>query len=81
MQRYLSENFYVFTRGDVVIALTNSWNGQGDKVYLPDHQDGTVLCDALGSGDCQTVSGNSIEIYLNDHESKVFVPESRTPTQ
>jgi alpha-amylase len=76
VQRYAADNFYAFSRGNVLVCLTNS-GGSAVTVavsYLP-FSEGTTVCDALGSSDCQTVTKTGITVTLTNGLPKIYVPK------
>lgn len=74
VERYVDTHFYAFTRGDVLVAVTNSHDSQSYSIDFHEFSEGTLLCNQLKDSDCVSVDGGSIKINLNDHESKVYVP-------
>lgn len=77
IERWCDDTFYAFTRGDVLIALTNDDSGaqQHREITYHPYKAGQKLCNVLFTGDCVTVSAsNSIGVYLDHGEAKVFVP-------
>lgn len=81
VERYVDTHFYAFTRGDVLIAVTNSHDSQSYPIDYHEFSEGTTLCNVLNEGDCVTVEGGKIQINMNDHESKVYVPSSSLVTE
>jgi alpha-amylase len=78
IERYVSNNFYAFSRGNVFIATTNAGSGvyqiQYTITYHP-YKDGTILCNVLYPSDCITVNNGHFDIELIHGESKVFYPK------
>lgn len=76
VQRYSSENFYSFSRGDLLVCLTNA-GGDGVSVtisYLPaSYSEGTTICNALSAGDCTTVSNGKINVVMTGGLPKVYI--------
>ena len=77
VQRYSTSNFYAFTRGNVLVCLTN--NGGSSTVtytltYLP-YTVGQTICNALSSSDCLTVTSAGITVSLTSGLPKVYVPK------
>jgi len=75
IQRYSSDHFYSFSRGNVLVCLTNS-NGQNPDVavkmtYLP-WSEGATACNIADSSDCVTVSTGSVTITLQKGLPKVY---------
>ena len=73
IQRYSDDNFYAFTRGDVLACFTNT-NSLTRYITYHSFSDGDKLCNVLYDGDCVTVSGGSITINMGDYP-KVYVKQ------
>lgn len=81
VERYIDDNFYAFSRGDVLVALTNTGANVVRKVtYLP-YNEGQTVCNIFNPSDCLTVNGGSITIDLTGYLSKVYVPSQFTQTE
>lgn len=75
VERYAATNFYSYSRGKFLVALTNSTNQQHYKVTSHPFTEGETVCNIFyPTTDCQTVSGG-VDIYLNNSESKIYVPK------
>lgn len=79
LERYADDQFYAFTRGQVFIALTNvgsssSINLRRQITYHP-YSVGTTLCNLFFPTDCIPVTSSGFTVYLNNGESKIFVPQ------
>ena len=72
-QRYANDNFYAFTRGNVLACFTNVQSSQYTITYH-DFKDGDKLCNVLYDGDCVTVSGGAININMGDYP-KLYVKQ------
>jgi len=72
-QRYANDNFYAFTRGNVLACFTNVQSSQYSITYH-DFKEGDKLCNALYDGDCVTVSGGKININMGDYP-KLYVKQ------
>lgn len=77
VQRYASDNFYAFSRGSVLICLSNT-GGSTQTVslsYLPTtYVDGTVVCNAIGDvNDCATVTGGQLTVTLTGGLPKIYM--------
>ena len=73
VQRYADNYFYAYTRGNVLIAVSNVMSLQRSITYHP-YSEGDKLCNKLKDGDCVTVTGG--EIYINmEGEPKIYVKE------
>jgi len=77
IQRYADDRFYAFTRGKILVCLTNGGSNAGTLnrsiTYHP-YTDGTKLCNLFYPSDCVTVTKGAIPITLLHGESKVFYP-------
>ena len=73
VQRYADDNFYAFTRGDVLACFTNT-NSLQRSITYHEFSEGTMLCNVLYDGDCVTVSGGAITINMGDYP-KVYVKQ------
>jgi alpha-amylase len=76
-EKYVTDNFYAFARGDFFVALTNTHNTQDIAVPNAPWSDGTEVCNIFyPDQDCQTIQGGTINVHLQDGESKIFIPKS-----
>ena len=66
VQRYADENFYAFTRGNVLACFTNVKSCKRTITYH-EFKNGDKLCNVLYSGDCVTVSNGKINIGMGDY--------------
>lgn len=74
IERYVDDNFYAYSRGDALIALTNSGNQVDiDVTYLP-YKEGQTVCNVFYSSDCAKVENGSLHVTLKGGESKIYVP-------
>jgi alpha-amylase len=79
VQRYSTTNFYAFTRGTALVALTNV-GSQGQPVtetisYQP-YKNGTKLCDQLNTANCVVVQNGKFQVTLTSGMCAVFTPQS-----
>ena len=78
VQRYASDNFYAFSRGSVLVCLTNT-GGSSVSIgitYLPStYTEGTTVCNVLDTSDCATVSGGKLQVTMTNGLPKVYVPK------
>jgi alpha-amylase len=77
VERFVDDNFYAFTRGQLFIATTNV-GSQGNQItrqitYHP-YSVGTRLCNLFWAGDCVSVTADGFTVVLNSGESKIFIP-------
>ena len=73
VQRYADDNFYAFTRGDILACFTNT-NSLTRYITYHSFKDGDKLCNVLYYDDCVTVSGGTITILMGDYP-KVYVKQ------
>lgn len=76
-ERYVTDNFYAFQRGEFLVATTNTGNQQQVTVPNTAFADGTEVCNIFNDSDCQTVSNKSVNVTLQNGESKIYVPKSK----
>jgi alpha-amylase len=76
VQRYSTNNFYAFSRGNVLVCLTNSGGSAVTYTlsYLP-YTVGQVVCNSLNSNDCLTVTSSGITVTLEYGLPKVYIPK------
>lgn len=76
-EQYVMDNFYCFSRGEFLVALTNSHDQVQYTVPNTPFADGTEVCNIFyPDSDCQTVQNKSVNIALQNGESKIYVPKS-----
>ena len=73
VQRYADNYFYAYTRGNVLIAVSNVMSLQRSISYHL-YSEGDKLCNKLKDGDCVTVTGGVIYINM-EGEPKIYVKE------
>ena len=73
VQRYADDNFYAFTRGNVLACFTNVKSCQRTIDYHS-FNNGDKLCNVLYNGDCVTVTNKKININMGDYP-KVYVKQ------
>ena len=73
VQRYADDYFYAYTRGNILIAVSNVINLQRTISYHS-FSEGDILCNKLKDKDCVTVTEGKINIYM-DGEPKIYVKE------
>ena len=73
VQRYVDNNFYAYTRGNVLIAVSNVMNLNRIISNHP-YNEGDILCNKLINGDCIIVKEGKINVHL-DGEPKIYVKE------
>lgn len=76
-EKYVADNFYAFARGEMFVALTNNHNGVNQSVPNAPWSDGTTVCNIFyPDSDCQQINGGSINVSLQNGESKIYLPKS-----
>ena len=74
VERYVEDNFYAYSRGEFLVALTNTGNTKEIKVTYHPFTEGETVCNIFyPTTDCQVVSGG-VDVYLSNGESKIYVP-------
>ena len=81
VRRYHDDNYYVFTRGNVLIAV-GTGGTTGGSIILNKHgfKEKDNLCNALIQNDCVSVVDNKISLTMGD-EPKIYVKQSTTNTK
>lgn len=75
VERYVANNFFAFSRGQFLVALTNSGSTAQYQVTYSPFPNGIVVCNIFyPTTDCQTTN-NGVYIYLLNGESKIYVPQ------
>ena len=78
VERYVDDNFYAYSRGEFLVALTNSGSTQQRQVTYTPFSEGTVVCNIFyPTTDCQSVTNQGVNVYLLNGESKIYVPQSK----
>lgn len=76
-EKYVTDNFYAYSRGDVLVALTNTHDQQHIDIPNAPWSDGTQVCNAFyPTSDCQTVQNKTINVYLDNGEAKIYLSKS-----
>lgn len=76
MERYVDSEFFAYSRGKMLVCLTNKVSG-GVQKFLTYHpfSNGQVICNIFWPDtDCITVSGG-FNVYLMNGEVKIYVPK------
>jgi len=64
-EQYVLDNFYSFSRGEFLVAVTNSNNVVQVTVPNTPFADGTTVCNVFyPTTDCQKVTNKSVNVYL-----------------
>lgn len=76
-EKYVTDNFYAYARGDFLVALTNSRDTQDITVPNAPFSDGTEVCNIFWpETDCQTIQGGNINVHLENGEAKIYIPKT-----
>jgi len=75
-EKYVLDNFYAFQRGDMFVALTNSYDSINQNVPNLPYADGTTVCNIFDESDCQQINGGSLNVSLSSGLSKIYIPKS-----
>lgn len=68
VERYMADDFYSFSRGKFLVALTNKDNDVSQKVTYHPFDEGETVCNIFyPTSDCQKVSGG-VDITLKAGE-------------
>jgi hypothetical protein len=72
-EKYVLDHVYAFSRGEMMVATTNTDNQQN---FSPSAcwSEGTTVCNIFNSNDCQKVQGGKINIQLNG-SPKIYMPK------
>ena len=75
VERWISDHLYIYSRGKVLVALTNTSNQKIHYLSYHPFEQGDVICNIFWpNDDCLTIGDdNKVLIWLNDGESKIFV--------
>ena len=73
VQRYADDNFYSFSRGDVLACFTNTVSLQRTITYHA-YNEGDKLCNILDTDDCVSVSGGAININMGEYP-KIYLKQ------
>ena len=75
VERYVTDNFFAFSFGDMLVLTTNSEQQQNISMPFLPFAAGTTVCNAFDSNDCQTVSSQGINVTLNK-DPKIYLPQT-----
>lgn len=75
---YVLNNLYAFSRGDVVVAITNKGDTVDQEVDNTPFNDGEEVCNIFHKSDCVRVSGKKIKIHLENQETKIYTRGGNT---
>ena len=77
-EKYVMDNFYAYSRGEMFVALTNGENQVQYHVPNLPWNDGTVVCSIFNHSDCQTIQGKGMDVTLVNGESKIYIPKTNS---
>jgi alpha-amylase len=77
IERFVETDFYAFSRGDALMALTNGHDQAKYTVGFHPYEKGKTVCNVFNTSDCLTVTDKGLEITLNDYEVKIYVPQAQ----
>lgn len=78
-EKWVDEQFYAYTRGKFLVALTNQPNGDLQRsVPNTGFNNGETVCNIFNSNDCQQVNNGSINVYLRNGEVKIYVSKANS---
>jgi len=64
-----------YTRGDILIVLTNQNHDEPSTISDLKYPDGTIICNILKEEDCVSVSKGKAQVILHNGESKIYLPQ------
>ena len=74
VERHVDDSFFAYSRGEFLVALTNSGSTQERKVTYHPFTEGETVCNIFyPTTDCQKIS-SGVDVYLLNGESKIYVP-------
>jgi len=79
VQRYATNNFYAFTRGNSFVALTNTMNTVTYTITYQPYPNGTTLCNIFATSsqpDCITVQNGQFTVTLGLGLPKIYIPSN-----
>ena len=77
-EKYVEDNFYAFARGDMFVALTNSYEQVQYTVSNLSWSDGTTVCSIYNGEDCQQINSGSMQVTLINGENKIYIPKTNS---
>lgn len=78
LEKWADDTFYAFTRGNVLVALTNQGSGSTQQRTIPNlpFSDGTVLQNVLDENDKVTANQGKISVSIQNGQPKIYHPMS-----
>eukprot|EP01147_Barroeca_monosierra_P004762 gene4762-6842_t len=80
VEKYVLDNFYAYTRGQVLVVTTNGGCGAQAGANIPNlpYTENAQLCNVLAPNDCIWIHGGSADIQITSGEPKVYIPTSNS---
>lgn len=75
VERYVADNFYCFSRNDILIALTNTDSTVTYPVSYNPYTEGQTVCNIFYPTDCVKVTNKTVNVTLVGGETKIFIPK------
>jgi alpha-amylase len=72
VERYAANNFYCYSRGQAMMAFSNTDSNIMYWVTYHPYAVGNVICNVFYANDCVTVTSQGIPIYLDGGECKLY---------
>ena len=72
VERYAANNFYAYSRGQALMAFSNTDNSQMYWVSYHPYAVGNVVCNVFYATDCVTVTSQGVPVTLNQGECKLY---------
>jgi alpha-amylase len=72
VQRYADNNFYAFTRDNILALFTNTNDYLTRTITYHSYPEGTKLCNAFNMSECIYVKNNQINITIKG-DPKVYI--------
>ncbi|XP_019851448.1 PREDICTED: alpha-amylase-like [Amphimedon queenslandica] len=78
IERYVDDQFFAFSRGNVLVATTNLGSGQSFTRTITYHpySDGTKLVNQLDTSDTVVVNNGQFQVNINNGLPKIYYPQS-----
>jgi alpha-amylase len=72
VERHATDNFYACSRGQAMMAFSNTDFNQMYWVSYHPYAVGNVVCNVLIDNDCVTVTSQGVPVYLDQGECKLY---------
>eukprot|EP00455_Lapot_gusevi_P013040 TRINITY_DN1628_c0_g1_i9.p1 TRINITY_DN1628_c0_g1~~TRINITY_DN1628_c0_g1_i9.p1 ORF type:complete len:197 (-),score=66.83 TRINITY_DN1628_c0_g1_i9:100-660(-) len=77
VEQLSADTMYAFTRGDVLVALTNLGTRAVLSTSVPvPYTDGSVLCSIFDDRDCPMVDNGHVSVSFDGGRPNIYVPQS-----